>query len=225
MRRLSAARAAVMTAVAAIDADMRRMIRASGSLPPAHDNPRCRPADRARLCRHDRRSLAHPPLARCRRLSRPRSKTLSIRGGRLRRRHLEMRRPAGADPPVRSRQRHPDPLQGPAQTQGLGLRNREAIKHAQGASLWRVVSQSSCTRCSGTEPSSSQRRPKDHGDGDRIELPQGATSEGGSRRRRRFCSMRSTTGRLRLQPCRPAPKLTPSSASERAENAGIPRRR
>ena len=75
------------------------------------------------------------------------------------------------------------------------------------------------------EPSSSQRRPRDHGDGDRIEFPQGATPEGGSRRRRGFCSQRLITGRLRFQPCRPATKLTPSSPSERAENAGIPRRR
>ena len=43
----------------------------------------------------------------------------------------------------------------------------------------------------------------------RIELPQGATPEGGSRRRRGFSSQRLITGRLRFQPCRPAPKLTP----------------
>ena len=49
MRGLIAARTAVMTAVAAIDADMRRMARASAGLQPADDNPRRGPVDRARL--------------------------------------------------------------------------------------------------------------------------------------------------------------------------------
>ena len=48
MRGLIAARTAVMTAVAAIDADMRRMTRASAA-PPANDHPRRRPVDRARF--------------------------------------------------------------------------------------------------------------------------------------------------------------------------------
>jgi Transposase DDE domain len=51
MRGLIAARTAVMTAVAAIDADIRRTHDKSlRSLPPAHDHPRRRPIDRARLC-------------------------------------------------------------------------------------------------------------------------------------------------------------------------------
>ena len=133
MRGLIAARTAVMNAVAAIDADMRRMTRDSeacrrlmtipgvGQLTAlafvaAIDDP-----SRIHRSRDVGAYLGLVP------------KTLSIRGGRLRRRHLEMRRPAGADPAVRGRQRHADPLQGPAQAQGLGLRDRQAILHAQGA--------------------------------------------------------------------------------------------
>ena len=41
---------------------------------------------------------------------------------------------ARANAPVRGRKRHADPLQGPAQTQGLGLRDRQTINDAQGAS-------------------------------------------------------------------------------------------
>jgi hypothetical protein len=79
------------------------------------------------------RSLAHSPIQRYRRLSGPGSKALSVGRGRLRRRHLEVRGPAGADPAVRSRQCHADPLQRPSQAQGLGLRDRQAINDAQGA--------------------------------------------------------------------------------------------
>ena len=60
------------------------------------------------------------------------------------------------------------------------LQSRGDQACARRAALWRVVSRSSCTQCSGTEPSSSQRRLRDHRDGDRdrIVLPQGATPEG-----------------------------------------------
>jgi hypothetical protein len=50
------------------------------------------------------------------------SQAVSVWGNRLRRQHLEMRRPADAGSAVRSRQCHADPLQRPTQTQGLGLR-------------------------------------------------------------------------------------------------------
>jgi hypothetical protein len=40
-----------------------------GGLPPADDNPRRRPTDRSRFCGRSRRSLAHPPIPRHRRLS------------------------------------------------------------------------------------------------------------------------------------------------------------
>jgi hypothetical protein len=49
-----------------------------GGLPPGDDDPRRRPADRACFCGRDRRSVAHPPLARRRRLPRPGSKALSL---------------------------------------------------------------------------------------------------------------------------------------------------
>ena len=127
-----------------------------------------------------------------------------------------MRRTAGADPAVRGRQRHADPLQRPAQAEGVGDRNREAIKHAQGAHRSGASSRNHHAR---DAPGRNRVRrsvgPRDHGDGDRIELPQGATPEGGNTRWRGFCSPRSTYGRLRFQPSRSAPKLTPSSA-ERA---------
>ena len=103
-----------------------------GGLQPADDHPRRRPVDCSRLCGRSRRSFAHPPIPRHRRLSGLGPQAALVGRGRLRRQHLEMRRPAGADPPVRSRQRHADPLQGPAQTQGLGLRDRQAINDAQG---------------------------------------------------------------------------------------------
>jgi transposase len=103
------------------------------SLPPADDESRRRPTDSARLCRRNRRSFTYPPIARRRRLLGPGSKALSVRGGRLHWQHLEMRGWAGANPSVRGRQRHADPLQRPAQAEGVGVRNREAIKHAQGA--------------------------------------------------------------------------------------------
>src|SRR5271168_4750557 len=170
MRGLIAARTAVMTAVAAIDAD-----KSLGGLPSAHDHPRRRTTDRARLCGRNRRSLAHPPIPRRRRLFGLGSKAISVRGGRLHRRHLEMRGQAGANPPVRGGQRHADPLQGPAQTQGLGLRDRQAINDAQSAS------------CSGSPPRDYHARDAagpnrvrigvspGHETGGRNQLPRGAT--------------------------------------------------
>ena len=110
----------------------------------------------------------------------------------------------------------------PHQTQGLGLRNRQQINDPQSASR------------SGTPPrdhhacDAARRdrvriglRPR-HKTGGRIQLPRGATPEGGSRRRREFCSTRSTY-RLRFQPSRPAPSLPHQAPNERGENAGIPR--
>ena len=134
MRGLSAARVAVMTAVAAIDADIRRMTRASTACRRLMTIPGVGQltVDRSRLCRGNRRSLPHSPIPRHRRLLGPRPKTVSVGRGRLRRRHLEMRGPTGADPAVRSRQCHADPLQRPTQAQGLGLRDRQTINDAQG---------------------------------------------------------------------------------------------
>ncbi len=71
-----------------------------GSLPKARGDSGPWPTDCPRLCRCNRRSLAHPPITRRRRLSGPRSKTTPVWGSGLCRRHLKMRRPAGADPAV-----------------------------------------------------------------------------------------------------------------------------
>ena len=121
----------VMTAVAAIDADMRRMARASRPAAGC-DDPRRGPVDRARLVA----AIDDPSRIR-------RSRDVGAfdlvpgryqsGGGRLCRQHLEMRGPTCANPPVRGRQCHADALQGPAQAQGLGLRDRQAINDAQSA--------------------------------------------------------------------------------------------
>src|ERR1700723_2138757 len=61
--------------------------------------------------------------------------------------------------------------------------------------LWLAAWRSSCTRCCETEPSS--RRPKSpqiHETGGRNQLPRGATPQGGSKRRHRFCCTQPTNG-------------------------------
>jgi hypothetical protein len=63
---------------------------------------------------------------------------------------------------------------------------------AKRESLWLVASRSLCTRCCETERSSYRPKPAIHETGGRIQLPRGATPEGGSRRRRGFCCMRPT---------------------------------
>jgi transposase len=78
-------------------------------------------------------AIDDPSIARHQRLSGLGPHAASVGGGRPHRRHLQMRRSAGAKAAVRGRQRHADPLQGPAQTQGLGLCDRQAINDAQNA--------------------------------------------------------------------------------------------
>ena len=134
MRGLIAARTAVMTAVAAIDADMRRMTRASAACRRLMTIPGVgqltalafvAAIDDPSRIRRSRDVGAYLGLV-------PRRHQSGR--GRLRRQHLEVRRQARANPAVRGRQCHADPLQGPAQTQGLGLRDRQAINDAQSAS-------------------------------------------------------------------------------------------
>ena len=132
MRGLIAARTAVMSAVAAIDADIRRMTRASAAcrrlmtIPgvgqltalafvAAIDDP-----SRIRRSRDVGAYLGLVP-------KRYQSGEVDYVGG------ISKCGRAGADAAVRGRQRHADPLQRPAQAEGVGVRNREAIKHAQGA--------------------------------------------------------------------------------------------
>lgn len=80
-------------------------------------------------------------------------------------------------------------------------------------------------RCCETRQSSYWPKPTIHETGGRIQLPRGATPEGGSRRRRGFCSTRSTHDRLRFQPSRAAPSLPHQVPNEHAENAGTRKRR
>ena len=161
MRGLIAARTAVMTCGRRDRRRHKTHDKGLCSLPPADDDSRRRPTDRSRFCRRNRRSLPHSPIARCRRLSGLGPQAVSVWRGGLHRRHLEMRGQAGADAPVRSRQCHADALQRSAQTQGLGLRDRQAINDAQGAqSLWLADSRSSCTRCCETGRSSHRPKPR-----------------------------------------------------------------
>jgi hypothetical protein len=76
-----------------------------------------------------------------------------------------MRGQARANAAVRSRQRHADPLQGSAQTQGLGLRNRQAINDAQSASR------------SGSSPRDHYARDAARPNGVRVRLSRAATRQ------------------------------------------------
>ena len=134
MRGLIAARTAVMTAVAAIDADMRRMTRASAACRRLMTIPGVGQLTALAFVAAIDDPSAHPPIPRRRRLSGLGPQAASVRRGRLHRQHLEMRGWARANAAVRGRQCDADPLQGPAQTQGLGLRDRQAINDAQSAS-------------------------------------------------------------------------------------------
>src|ERR1700704_1064727 len=64
---------------------------------------------------------------------RARAASLSIRRGRLHRQHLQVRRPANADPALRSCERHADALQGTAEVEGLGVGHCQAVHPAKGA--------------------------------------------------------------------------------------------
>ncbi len=110
MRGLIAARTAAMTAVAAIDTDMRRMARASAACSRLMTIPGVgqltalafvAAIDDPSRIRHSRDVGAYLGLV---------PRRYQSGGGRLCRQHLEMRRQAGANPPVRGRQRHADPL-------------------------------------------------------------------------------------------------------------------
>ena len=170
-------------------------------LQPADDNPRRGPVDRARLCGRDRRSFPHPPVARCRGLSRLGPQAVSVRGGRLCRQHLEMRGPTCANPPVRGRQCHVDALQGPAQAQGLGLRDRQAINDAQSASRSGSPPRNHHAR-NAARRDRVRNRPSPRNRQDRRPnlTPKRSDAQGGSRRRRGLRSTRPTAGRLRFQP-------------------------
>ena len=126
-----------------------------------------------------RSTIAMRPVSGVGRLSGLGPQAVSVRGGRLHRQHLQMRWQACANPPVRGRQCHADPLQGPAETEGLGLHDRQAINDAQGAGR------------SGSPPRDSHARDDARRDGvhigigsatnrqeAEIQLPRGASREG-----------------------------------------------
>ena len=100
MRGLIAARTAAMTAVAAIDTDMRRMARASAACSRLMTIPGVGQLTAlAFVAAIDDPSL-HSAIPRRRRLSGLGPQTVSVGQGRLHRRHLEMRGQAGANPAV-----------------------------------------------------------------------------------------------------------------------------
>ena len=158
-------------------------------------------------------------INRVRRLSGRGPQAVSVRGGGLRRQHIEMRGPAGADPPVRGRQRHADPLQGPAQTQGLGLRDRQTINDAQSASR------------SGSSPRDHYARDAAGRNGVRTSLSPQSTkqeAESSSRNERRpregaadgaDCVAAALQCRRRFQPSHTAPRPH-QVPKEHVENAG-----
>ena len=229
MRGLIAARTAVMTAVAAIDTDMRRMTRASRGLQPANDHPRRGPTDRSRLCGRNRRSLAHSPISRRRSLSGLGAQATSVGRGRLRRQHLKVRRPAGSDPAVRGRQRDADALQGPAQAQGLGLCDRPAINDAQSTSCSGPPSRDHHARDAARRDRVRVRlSPASHETGGRIQLPSGATPKGGSRRRRGLCSRGQPLAdcdfnRAALHPAYPIKCRTSTQRTQAPESVDTPK--
>ena len=175
MRGLIAARIAVMTAVVAIDADMRRMTRASAACRRLMTIPGVGQLTALAFVA----AIDDPSRIR-------RSRDVGAYLGLVPRRHQsgevdyvgsisKCGDRARANPAVRGRQRHADSLQGPAQTQGLGLRDRQAVNDAQSA------------RRSGSPPRDYHARdaagrnrvriglsPR-HETGGRNQLPQGAT--------------------------------------------------
>ena len=105
MRGLIAARTAVMTAVAAIDADMRRMTRASAACRRLMTIPGVGQLTALAFVAAIDESLPHSlPISRHRRLfSGFGPQAVSVRRGRLHRRHLQMRGQAGMNSAVRGR--------------------------------------------------------------------------------------------------------------------------
>ena len=225
MRGLSAARVAVMTAVAAIDADIRRMTRASAACRRLMTIPGVGQLtalafvaaidDPSRI----RRSLdigAYLGLVPRRYQSGEVDYTGGISkcgDGRVRTLLYE------AANVMLTR------YKGPAQAQGLGLRDRQTINDAQGPCRSGSPPRDHHARdAAGRNRVRADLDPTSHETGGRIQLQEERRPKG-SRRRRGFCCMRPATGRLRFQPSRPAPSLPHQAPAERAENTGILRRR
>ena len=190
--------------------------------------PRERQQFLLRPLRSRRRSavaLPHSPIPGHRRLFRLGPRAVSVWRGRLRRRHLEMRGQAGANAAVRGRQCHADPLQGPAQTQGLGLRDRPAINDAQSASRSGSPRRDHHARDAvgrnqvriGISPRTILEDRRPNSSFQRRAMPKG----GG--RRRGHCCMGHPVGRLRFQLSRPTRSLPRQVPNEKqaAESVDI----
>jgi hypothetical protein len=197
-----------------------------GGRPSADDNPRRWPVDRPSLCGRDRRSFAHPPIPRRRRLSGSGSQAASVGRGRLRRQHLEVRRQARANPVYEAANVMLTRYKGQLKLKdwAFAIAKRSTMRKARVALARRLSDHHPCDAAR-QDRVRSGLSPAIHETGGRIQLPRGATPEGGSRRRRGFCSTGSTYDRLRFQPSRAAPSLLHQVPNEHAENAGIPRRR
>ena len=132
------------------------------------------------------------PLHPLRRRRRRCPNAASVGRGRLHRRHLQMRRSAGANLLYEAANVMLTRDKGQLKLKDWAFAIAKRSTIAKRELLGLVASRSLCTRCCETERPLSRRRPTHHETGDRIELPQGATPEGGSRRRRAFCSTRSS---------------------------------
>ena len=89
--------------------------------------------------------------------------------------------------------------------------------------LWLAASRSSCTRCCETEPSSCRLRPNRPRDRRPYPAPKRSDALGREQTTARILLHGPTAGRLRFQPSRLAPSLPHQAPNERGENAGIPR--
>ena len=132
MRGLVAARAAVLSAVAAIDADMKKMARASGAcrrlmtIPGVGSSPRSPSRPPSMIPSASGGLATSAPISAWCRVATSRAKSTTPAAS-------QVRRPAGANPALRSRERHADALQGSAEAEGLGAGDRGAIDDAKGA--------------------------------------------------------------------------------------------
>ena len=133
MRGLIAARAAVLSAVSAIDADMKKMAKASGVCRRLMTIPGVGKLTALAFAAAVDDPERFRAVSRHRRLSRPGAASLPVGRSGLHRQHLKMRRPANAIAALRSGERHADALQRSAEAEGLGAGDRGAVHDAKGA--------------------------------------------------------------------------------------------
>jgi hypothetical protein len=223
MRSLVAARTAVLAAVAAIDAETRDT--GLGGLPPADDDPRRRPADRAPFVA----AIDDPSRIR-------RSRDIGAHLGLVPRRYQsgELDYVGGISKKCGDRRvrtllyeatnvmltRYKGQLK---LNWAFAIARRSAMRKARVALARRLAIILHAMLRDRTEFASAWRRQNPR-TGGRIELPQGATSREGADDGADCvaCGHQRPTAISTKPPCT---QLTPSSAGERAENTGIARRR